>query len=127
MIHSHPNNGRTHVGTLAEFTAATTMKFKRGDMILITDQAQVRFPKDGQTFAQTKPVSTAGLTQAALVASFGAGANFTAIGAVFADLAAARAAVDTLKTEAQTRTLALEAKVDALLAALKTGNLMASV
>jgi predicted RecA/RadA family phage recombinase len=64
--------------------------------------------------------------QAAVIAAIGASANLTAIEAVFADLAAARVAVNTLKTETEARLDAIEAKVDALIAALKLAGLMAN-
>lgn len=63
---------------------------------------------------------------ATTVAALGTTTDFTAIGATFADLAAARAAVNTLKNEAETRTDAIEAKVDAVIAALKAAGLMAT-
>lgn len=61
---------------------------------------------------------------AAVVAALGTTTDLTAIGGSFADLAAARTAVNTLKTEVETRLDAIEAKVDAVIAALKTAKLM---
>jgi hypothetical protein len=63
---------------------------------------------------------------AAVVAPLGNTADFTAVEAVFANLAAARTAVNTLATESEARIAAAEAKIDAVLTALKNANLMAS-
>lgn len=62
---------------------------------------------------------------AATVAALGTTTNFTAIGGSFADLAAARTAVNTLATEAEARLDAVETKVDSVIAALKAAGLMA--
>ena len=64
--------------------------------------------------------------QAALVQALGTTTNLTAIAASYADLAAARTSVNTLKGEVEARLDAIEAKVDAVIAALKAANLMAS-
>lgn len=63
-------------------------------------------------------------TQAETVAVLGTTTNLTAIGASFADLAAARTAVNTLKTEVETRLDAIEAKIDALITSLKTAEIL---
>lgn len=69
-------------------------------------------------------VSTAGT--ATVIAALGTTTDLTAIAATFSDLAAARTAVNTLKTETETRLDTIEAKVDAILAALKAAGLMAN-
>lgn len=53
------------------------------------------------------------------IAALGTTANLTAIAGSYADLAAARASVNTLRTDAEARLDAIEAKLDALIAALK--------
>lgn len=50
--------------------------------------------------------------------------NMTAIGATFADLAAARAATNTLATEAEARLDAIETKIDAIIAKLVTAGVL---
>lgn len=64
--------------------------------------------------------------QAANVAALGTTTNLTAIAASYADLAAARTSVNTLKGEVETRLDNAEAKIDAVIAALIAANLMAS-
>jgi predicted RecA/RadA family phage recombinase len=64
--------------------------------------------------------------QAGVIAALGTTTNLTAIAASYADLAAARVSVNTLRTDVEARLDAIEAKVDALIAALKAANLMAS-
>lgn len=60
------------------------------------------------------------------VAALGTTTNLTAIGATFADLPAARTAVNTLRTDAEARLDAIEAKVDALIASLQTAGTLAA-
>lgn len=50
--------------------------------------------------------------------------DMTAIPASFADLAAARSAVNTLRSDAEARLDAIEAKIDAILAALQSAGMM---
>lgn len=64
--------------------------------------------------------------QAANVAALGTTTDLSAIAASYADLAAARVSVNTLKGEVETRLDAIEAKVDAVLSALKAAGLMAN-
>lgn len=65
-------------------------------------------------------------TQAATVAAIGATSNLTAVPGSFADLAAVQTYLVTLRSEAEARLDAIETKVDALLAALKTAGLVAT-
>lgn len=64
--------------------------------------------------------------QAAVVAALGTTTNLTAIAASYADLAAARTSVNTLRTDTEARLDAIDAKVDAVIASLKAASLMAS-
>lgn len=64
--------------------------------------------------------------QATVVAALGTTTNLSAIAASYADEAAARTSVNTLKGEVEARLDAIEAKVDETLAALKVALLMAS-
>lgn len=70
--------------------------------------------------------SNGAVSQAAVVAALGTTTNLTAIAGSYADLAAARTSVNTLAGEVETRLDAIEAKVDAVIAALKTAGLMAT-
>lgn len=63
--------------------------------------------------------------QAAHVATIGATTPLTAIAGTYADLAAARASVNTLRTDTEARLAAIEAKVDALITALHNAGLVA--
>jgi len=65
-------------------------------------------------------------TKATNITALGTTTNLTAIAATYADLAAARTSVDTLKTDVEARLDVIEAKVDALIAALKTAGVMTS-
>lgn len=115
-----------YCGTLAAFTASPH-KFKEGDLLYVTDTKELRVAVAGALFTAFKGVSLAvGLKQATLIAAIGATTPLTAIGATFADLAAARTAVNQMRTDAEARLEAIEAKVDALLAALKVANLISS-
>lgn len=70
-------------------------------------------------------VAPAVLGQAARVTALGTTANLTAIPGSFANLTAAQTAVTTLKSEAETRLDNAEAKIDAVIAALRASGLMA--
>lgn len=63
---------------------------------------------------------------AAVVTALGTTTNLSAISATYADLAAARTSVNTLKGEVETRLDNIEAKLDEVIAALKTAGLMAT-
>ena len=60
------------------------------------------------------------------IAPLGETTNLTAIGAVFADLAAARVAVNTLKTEVEARLDDVEGKVDETLSSLEDAGIFAT-
>jgi len=60
------------------------------------------------------------------IAPLGTTTNLTAIGASFADLAAARTAVNTLKTEVEARLDAVEAKADETLSGLEDAGIFAT-
>lgn len=66
-----------------------------------------------------------GANIASAVAALGETASLTAVPAEFADLAAARVAVNTLATETEARLDAIEAKIDALIASLKNASIVA--
>lgn len=123
MIRSRYGN-RIHTGTLAELTASTRV-WNVGDLLLPTNSNQVRIGNGTATFAGLISIPAQALQKAAAVAPLGVTANLTAIAGVFADLAAARTALNTLKTESETRLDNIEAKVDELIAAFKAANLMA--
>lgn len=63
---------------------------------------------------------------AAVVAAMGNTTDLTAIAGTYADLAAARTSVNTLRGEVETRLQAIETKVDAVISALQTAGLMAT-
>jgi hypothetical protein len=63
--------------------------------------------------------------KAASIAALGVTANLPAVPGSFADLAAARTAVEAQRAAAEARLDAIEAKIDATLAALKAAKLMA--
>ena len=65
-------------------------------------------------------------TKATFVSAIKPTTPLTAIAGVYADLAAARTSVNTLRTDAETRLSAIETKVDAITAALKAAGLMAT-
>lgn len=60
------------------------------------------------------------------IAPLGITTNLTAIGASFADLAAARTAVNTLKTEVEARLDAGEGKTDAIIGGLEDAGIFAT-
>ncbi len=64
-------------------------------------------------------------TQASNVAIMGSTTNLTAIAGSYADLAAARTSVNTLKSEVETRLDNIEAKIDAVINALTGASIMA--
>lgn len=69
-------------------------------------------------------VDANGSGPAAHVANIEPTTDLTAIPGSFADLAAARSAVNTLKSDAESRLDAIEAKIDAVLAALQAAGMM---
>lgn len=71
-------------------------------------------------------IDSNGSGPSAYVAPLGATTNLTAIAASYADLAAARTSVNTLRTDAEARLDAIEGKVDAIIAALIAAGMMAS-
>lgn len=71
------------------------------------------------------PAPTAG-SVAATVAALGSISALTAIAASYADEAAARTSVNSLRGEVETRLATIEAKVDAVILSLKNAELMAS-
>lgn len=87
-------------------------------LYIIENDTNVEFHYVDQAGNHTKQ------TPAAVIAALGTTSNLTAIAGSYADLAAARTSVNTLATETEARLDAIEAKVDALIAALKTANLM---
>lgn len=66
------------------------------------------------------------IVEQAHVAALGTTTDLSAIAAEFADLAAARTAVNTLATEVEARLDAVEAKIDAVIAALEAANVLAA-
>lgn len=80
--------------------------------------------KAGEEIAQAID-SDNGNPQAASVAVLGTTSDLSAIAGSYADLAAARTSVNTLKNEAEARLDAIEAKIDAVITALKNADLMA--
>lgn len=115
--------GLVFKGTLAEFTA-TTRPFPLGALLLPTDSDEARFSNGTDVFEDLVSMPAQALQKSDYVAPLGATTNMTAVGAVFADLTAARTAVNTLRTDAEARLDAIEAKVDALIAALIAADLM---
>lgn len=69
-------------------------------------------------------VDSNGSGPAAVVAAIGATADLTAIAGTFGSLAVANTAVATLASETEARLDAIEAKVDAVIAALKAAGMM---
>jgi|GEM_PF-6056823 len=114
--------GMLYTGTLAEFAALTKPK-KMGSVLMPTDSDEVRISDGVSLFDDLISLPVA---KATVLAAIGAPTAFTAIGASFADLAAARSAVNTLRSESLTANTATNAKLDALIAALKTAGLMAT-
>lgn len=113
---------RQWYGTIAEFNASPRI-WKRGEFLTPTDSAEIRVGNSVEAFADLQPLP---IGQAGLVAAHGNTTDLTAIGATFADLAAANSAVATLRAEAEARIAAAEAKTDAVITALKSAGLMAS-
>lgn len=111
-----------HYGTLAEFTASTR-KFKKGDILLPTDSAEFRIATGDDVFADLGSTPTAKIVN---IAELGAIDPLTVISAEFADLPAARTAVNTMRTETEARLAAAEAKIDAILSGLVSGLIMES-
>lgn len=71
-------------------------------------------------------IDSNGSGPAAVVAALGTTTDLTAIAASYADLAAARTSVNTLKGEVEVRLDAIEAKIDAVIASLKAASMMSS-
>lgn len=67
-----------------------------------------------------------GKIQSPVVAALGTTTNLTAVPGSFADLAAVQTFFATHRAEVEARLDAIEAKVDAILTALKSGGIMAS-
>lgn len=65
------------------------------------------------------------ITESATISAMGNTTDLTAISAVYADLAAARTSVNTLRTDSEVRLVAIETKVDVIIAALKTSGVVA--
>jgi hypothetical protein len=71
-------------------------------------------------------IDSNGSGPAANVSAMGSTTNLSAIAASYADLAAARTSVNTLKGETEARLDAIEAKVDEVIAALIAAGMMSS-
>jgi|ERR1700754_287254 len=117
--------GGIHVGTLADFTASSR-KFRLGDVLMPTDSDEVRYATGKDVFSALTKVVTSEAEKAAFVAAFGNTTDLSVIGATFADLAAARTAVNTLRNETETRLGAIETKFDLVLTKLIAAALMAA-
>jgi hypothetical protein len=91
---------------------------KKRLVIALTDEAA------GQELADA--VDAGSNPKAATVAAIGTTVNLPAVAATFATLADARSAVEAQRAGAEPRLDAVEAKIDAILAALKAAGLMAS-
>lgn len=118
-------NGVAYKGTLAEFTASTH-KWALGSILMPSDSNEVRIGTGTAVFTALISLPASATPKADKIASIGTPTPLTVIGATFADLAAARGAVNTLRTDAEARLHTLETKYDALLAGLIAGNLMKS-
>lgn len=70
-------------------------------------------------------VSAGTITKASTITALGNTVDLTAIAASYVDLAAARTSVNTLRTDSEARLAAIEAKVDVIIAALKTAGVIA--
>lgn len=112
-----------YVGTLAEFTASTRI-FSVGSILMPKDSNEVRVSTGKAVFASLTSIPTAAINKAAFVSQLTNPATLTAIGATFADLAAARASVFTLQSEVNARLTASDNKVNAILTALKAAGIM---
>lgn len=65
------------------------------------------------------------ITKGAAITSLGDTTDLPAIAGVYADLEEARASVSSLRAGSETRLAAVEAKVDVIIAALKTAGVIA--
>jgi hypothetical protein len=65
------------------------------------------------------------ITESATISAMGNTTDLTAISAVYADLSEARVSVNTLRTDSEARLVAIEAKVDIIILALKTSGVVA--
>lgn len=117
-------SGIVYHGTLAEFNA-TTKAFALGSICLPSDSAEVRVCDGIHIFSALTSIPAQALQKSAKLTPVGAQA-LTAIAGTYADLAAARSSVNTLRTDTQASITAIQAKVDALIAALISGGLMSS-
>jgi hypothetical protein len=117
-------SGIVYHGTLAEFTA-TTRPYALGCICLPSDSDEIRVADGLHAFADLTSMPAQALQKSAKIAAIGA-LSITAIAATYADLAAARTSVNALKTDTQTSITAIQAKVDALIAALIAGGLMSN-
>ena len=110
-------------GNLADFTADTRV-WPIGTFCICNDSPQMRIGDGINEFDDLKPIMEQNMIPAQKVIALGTTTDLTAIGATFADLAAARTAVNTLKTDAEARLDAIEAKVDLLIAHLIASGVM---
>jgi hypothetical protein len=91
---------------------------KRHALYIIEDDTNVEFHYVDAAGNVTKQ------TPAAAIAALGSTSNITAVPGSFADEAAVQTYLVTLRADVEARLDALEAKVDAVIAALKTAKLM---
>lgn len=91
---------------------------RRDALYIVEDNSNVEFHYIDASGNETK------MTPAAVVAALGATSNLTAVPGSFADVAAVRTYLITLQAEIETRLDNSEAKIDAIIAALKTAKLM---
>lgn len=87
-------------------------------LYIVEDDANAEFHYIDASGNETK------MTPAAVVAALGTTTNTTAVPGSFADLAAVQTYLTTLRAEIEARLDAIEAKGDAVIAALKTAKLM---
>jgi hypothetical protein len=110
-------------GTLAELTADLRI-WAAGMPIIVTDVKQIRYGDGVNVFDDLPPIYEQDLKAADHIAALGATANLTAIPGVFADLAAARTAVETLRANTEARLDAIEAENDLLITKLIAAGVM---
>jgi hypothetical protein len=115
--------GTFYRGDLADFVADHRI-WPIGVTLVVNDSAQIRNGDGLNQFDDLKPIWEQDMTPAQKVVSFGTTTDLTAIGGVFADLAAARTGVNTLRTDVEARLDAIETKFDLLLAHLITSGEM---
>jgi hypothetical protein len=117
--------GDAYVGTLAEFMASKR-KFRKGSILIPTDSNQIRFATGNKKFSEEISFAAGALGKAANVAAFGAVTALPAVAGVFADLAAARTAVEAQRSAKEARLVAIEGKLNAVITALVNAGLMNS-